>query len=94
MAIKQKRDAGPMNIIPKTQAINQTYNADKTRYATDLHNRQLKIQKHAASVKIRNTVRRNEEKEEKRIEISEKTLVSIVTSFSFLKSLKFFQSCF
>ena len=28
MALKQKRDAGPMNIIPKTQAINQTYNAD------------------------------------------------------------------
>ena len=38
MAIKQKREVGQMAIIPKTEAVNQTYNADMTRYETNLHN--------------------------------------------------------
>ena len=52
MALKQKRTVGTMKTIPKTQSLNQTQNADMTRFGTDVYNRHLKEKADASTAII------------------------------------------
>lgn len=82
-ALKQKRPIEKMKVIPKTQSINQSFNADAMRFESDNYNRQLHEKAEASAAKIERTVRRNERRQERANDKAERELVSIPSSIPF-----------